>query len=400
MPLRDAKKTDPLTFLIVKSMLLTGFDAPIEGVMYLDRPIREAELLQAIARVNRTRLGKTAGFVVDYYGVAHHLKDALKEYSATDIEGVLQSLKDEIPKLRDRHARVIGLFTSRGHDIADKDDCVFLLKDERLRAEFTVKLKQFLETLDLVLPRPEGLPYVKDAKILGEIYERARTLYRDGPSFLLGKDVGNKVRKLLDDHVISLGINPKIAPIAITDVGFAAAVGQKASPRAKASEMEHAIRHHIRKHLDEDPVHYEKLSERLDEILKKYKDDWDQLVLVLAPLVDEVKGGRNVDDTGLDPVTQAPLWSILKAERQKEKRVTGADEKWLAERTVELVELIRGEVRLVGFWKNPHAREVLRGQVFTFLDDHEIVDFDRAEAVADKVMEWAKASHDKYEGKG
>ncbi len=70
----DPKKTDPLAFLIVKSMLLTGFDAPIESVMYLDRPIREAELLQAIARVNRTGYGKRAGIVVDYYGVANHLK--------------------------------------------------------------------------------------------------------------------------------------------------------------------------------------------------------------------------------------------------------------------------------------------------------------------------------------
>ena len=52
---KDPAKTDPLAFLIVKSMLLTGFDAPIEGVMYLDRPIREAELLQTIARVNRLR---------------------------------------------------------------------------------------------------------------------------------------------------------------------------------------------------------------------------------------------------------------------------------------------------------------------------------------------------------
>ncbi|MDT9081514.1 hypothetical protein RSW80_26160, partial [Escherichia coli] len=64
-------KADPLAFLIVKSMLLTGFDAPIEGVMYLDRPIKEAELLQAIARVNRTGFGKRCGIVVDYYGVAN-----------------------------------------------------------------------------------------------------------------------------------------------------------------------------------------------------------------------------------------------------------------------------------------------------------------------------------------
>ena len=73
-------QTDPLAFLVVKSMLITGFDAPIEGVMYLDRPIKEAELLQAIARVNRPERGKAAGIVVDYYGVARHLKDALAAY--------------------------------------------------------------------------------------------------------------------------------------------------------------------------------------------------------------------------------------------------------------------------------------------------------------------------------
>jgi hypothetical protein len=76
-------------------MLLTGFDAPIEGVMYLDRPIREAELLQAIARVNRTGFGKRCGIVVDYYGVAQHLKEALAAYADEDVEGALASLKDE-----------------------------------------------------------------------------------------------------------------------------------------------------------------------------------------------------------------------------------------------------------------------------------------------------------------
>lgn len=84
------EKTDPLAFLVVKSMLLTGFDAPIEGVMYLDRPIREAELLQAIARVNRTGFGKRCGIVVDYYGVAQHLKEALAAYADEDIQGALQ----------------------------------------------------------------------------------------------------------------------------------------------------------------------------------------------------------------------------------------------------------------------------------------------------------------------
>lgn len=396
----DESKADPLAFLFVKSMLLTGFDAPIEGVMYLDRPIREAELLQAIARVNRTGHGKQAGIVVDYYGVAKHLKEALSAYSDEDIEGALQSLQDEIPKLRDRHQRVLDLFKSRGLDIDDEEACVFALADERFRAELGVKLKMFLATLDVVLPRPEGLPFVRDAKTLGFIYARARTLYRDGKPEI-GKDVGGKVRKLIDDHIVSLGIDPKIPPIAITDAEFEEHVEKQVSPRAKASEMEHAARHHIKKHMDEDPVFYQKLSERLEELLAKFGEEWEQLALALKAFVKEVHEGRQHDDTGLDPVLEAPFFAVLKEERAKESPVSGADEKWLVDLTRQLVALMKDEVSLVGFWKNATRQEELRGRVFMFLDENEIVDFDRADEVADRLMELAKANgHKLVKAKG
>jgi len=138
---KDPAKADPLAFLIVKSMLLTGFDAPIEGVMYLDRSIREAELLQAIARVNRTGFGKSCGIIVDYFGVAHHLKAALAAYSEEDIEGALVGLNDQIPVLRDRHIRVIDIFRRAGlEDLSDDEGCLNVLATEKARAEFTVKL--------------------------------------------------------------------------------------------------------------------------------------------------------------------------------------------------------------------------------------------------------------------
>jgi type I restriction enzyme R subunit len=391
----DPKRSDPLAFLIVKSMLITGFDAPVEGVMYLDRSIREAELLQAVARVNRPRRGKAAGIVVDYFGVARHLKEALAAYSDDDIKGALQSLKDEIPKLRDRRDRCANLFQARGgDDLSDTEACVVLLSDERLRAEFTVKLKQFLDTLDLVLPRPEGLPFVKDAKALAFIYARARNRYREGMP-ALGKSVGGKVRELIDEHVISLGIDPKIPPISITDAEFAEHVGKQASPRAKASEMEHAIRHHIRKNLDQDPVHYTKLSERLEAILRQFGENWDQLVLALKDFVEEVEAGRQEAPAGLDPQTQGPFLAILKEEREKQGPVSDSDLAWLAGLTIQLVDRIRTQSSVVGFWANPHAREVLRGEIFTFLDDTEIVPFEDADAVADRLMELAKANQHK-----
>ncbi len=391
----DPKRRDPLAFLVVKSMLITGFDAPIEGVMYLDRSIREAELLQAIARVNRPRRGKAAGIVVDYFGVARHLKEALAAYSAEDIQGALQSLKDEIPKLRDRRDRCANLFESRGvHDLSATEACVVLLSDERLRAEFTVKLKQFLDTLDLVLPRPEGLPFVKDAKTLAFIYARARNRYREGMP-VLGKSIGGKVRELIDEHVISLGIDPKIPPISITDAEFADHVAKQASPRAKASEMEHAIRHHIRKNLDQDPVHYTKLSERLEAILKQFGENWDQLALALKDFIEEVEAGRQEAPPGLDPQTQGPFLAILNEEREKQGPVSDTDLGWLAGLTIQLVGYIRSQTSVVGFWSNAYAREVLRGQIFTFLDDYEIVPFEDADGVADRLMELAKANQDK-----
>lgn len=387
---------DPLAFLVVKSMLLTGFDAPIEGVMYLDRPIREAELLQAIARVNRTGHGKEAGIVVDYYGVARHLKEALSAYSAEDVEGALRSLADEIPKLRDRHARVAALFAGRGVDpAADAEAAVRLLEDEKLRAEFAVKLKMFLATLDLVLPRPEGLPYVGAAAKLGEIYTRARNRYREGlPA--LSKAIGRKVQRLIDEHVVSLGIDPKIPPIQITDAKFSDHVGRTVSDRAKASEMEHALRHHISKHLDEDPVHYQRLSERLEEILARFGEDWKQLALALRDFVDEVYQGRKRDEEiGLDPKLHAPFYDLLKQEREKQTPVEGADVRWLADLTVRMVEEIRSEVSVVGFWKNPTRQDELRGHLFLFLDENEVVDFDRCDAVADRLVELAKANHER-----
>ena len=94
--------SDPTAILIVKSMLLTGFVAPNAQVLYLDRLIREAELLQAIARVNRTADGKDYGLVVDYYGVVNHLTEALAAYTAADgnlddlVAGSLHSLTEEM----------------------------------------------------------------------------------------------------------------------------------------------------------------------------------------------------------------------------------------------------------------------------------------------------------------
>lgn len=398
------EKTDPLAFLVVKSMLLTGFDAPIEGVMYLDRPIREAELLQAIARVNRTGFGKRCGIVVDYYGVAQHLKDALAAYADEDVEGALASLKDEIPVLRDRHRRLTDLFRQRGiASLHDTEDCIQALSNERLRAEFAVKLKAFLASLDTVLPRPEGLPYSADAKQLAYIHARARNRYQDMP--VLGKDVGAKVRMLIDAHVISLGIDPKIPPIQLTDAEFDAHLARAAGDRAKASEMEHAIRSHIRRHLDEDPVLYRKLSERLNDILQTLGEQWSAVIAQLQTIIDELRTGRlDTDETADDlPEHCAPFLRTLLDVVQADQSPPPADLQRLKDVTVELVDLLIQELQSNRNIWSPHkraAQDELNGQIFDYLMRLRppLVDTDKAGVLADRLMEQARANHDRLSG--
>src|SRR5207249_8506322 len=110
-------------------MLLTGFDAPVEQVLYLDRRMVAHDLLQAIARVNRTCGTKKCGYVVDYIGVARHLNQALKDYDAEDVQGTILDIAVELAKLLDRRARAVAVFTDRGvTDLYSQvDACVYLL---------------------------------------------------------------------------------------------------------------------------------------------------------------------------------------------------------------------------------------------------------------------------------
>jgi len=276
-------------------------------------------------------------------------------------------------------------------ELSGTEASIELLRDEKLRAEFHVTLKKYLATLDSVLPRPEALPYVDDAKVLSYIQARAQRRYR-GDEPLIGSEVGAKVRALIDEHIESQGIDQKVPPISITDTDFDQHIESERSPKARASEMEHALRHHIRKHFDEDPVHYTKLSERLDAVLASLQDQWDQLTLALKDLVADATKGREADDTGLDPQTEAPFYDVLK---HLVPSVDEAKGEMLRDTTLELVARLQREIKIAGFWKKPEARRSLSNEIVQLLDDTNLFEFDKLEGVAEKVMQLAKANHDK-----
>ncbi|MGW2296104.1 type I restriction endonuclease subunit R [Streptomyces violaceorubidus] len=286
----------PIAFLIVKSMLLTGFDAPREQVLYLDRPIRDAELLQAVARVNRTSPGKEVGYVVDYYGVFEHLSSALAGYRSADVTDTMRKLSYEVDKLGPAAQKVRDFLRRNGIDDTQLDQLAMLgpaalaLQPEDLRFDFDEVLHEFLATLERVLPHEDALDYVADARRWSLLQKRVRRLCRDdeGGTFTLRR-YGRKVRAMIADHLEGPEIDQVIPPVSLTALTFDDAV-RRLPPQEAAAEMGHALRFHLEERTKrEDPVKYERLSTRLEEILRTMPGRFEEQMEEFGPLIEEAR---------------------------------------------------------------------------------------------------------------
>lgn len=301
-----------LCFLIVKDMLLTGFDAPVEQVMYLDRPLREHGLLQAIARVNRTcGAKKKCGYVVDYFGVSDNLQEALAIFDTADIGTPMTSVNDLYRQMQGYHQAAISMF--RGTDPEDLDALVRLLKPENKRAEFDSAYKRFAASIERILPNRIDIQYLNDLRWLAYIRIAAKALYEAETKIDIS-DCGEKVRKLIADHIASDGIRQWIEPVTLFDKDFKQKLGGLKSSEAVASAMEHAIRHAITARLDNNPKFYTNLLEKLKKILAETDGAWEAMKAQLELLTEEVASGEqtDADKLGLD-LKEYALYGAVKA---------------------------------------------------------------------------------------
>ncbi|RLA20012.1 MAG: type I restriction endonuclease subunit R, partial [Gammaproteobacteria bacterium] len=408
------KEYTGIAFLIVCDMLLTGFDAPVEQVMYIDKKIREHTLLQAIARTNRVAKGKSRGYIVDYIGLANHLTNALTIYAATDEQEELalslKNITSEVPILEERYQRLLQLFDH--HKVQGVEDfvqgklvniqedalvvhqAVTLLKDEKLRADFEVYLKKFLMSLDIILPHEVALPFRVPAKRFAYILRVTKERYKDD-SLDLG-DAGEKVKDLINAYLISLGINPKVPPIELLADDFIEQLNQHAgdNDEAKASEMEHAIRKHCTVHEDEDPAFYKSMTEKVENLIDQYHDQWDLLAEELEKLRGEVVEGRSGGEEGMSQEATTFYHHIInEAFDNGEVPIHAKDKmKALMEAVVDMLQETIGGIE---FWQNPDKQKQLRSQIKTELTLTNIPELKQnRERVAVEIMKLAKNRHD------
>lgn len=200
-------KNEQPKILIVTQKLLTGFDAPILYCMYLDKPMRDHVLLQAIARVNRPYedadgLVKPAGFVLDFVGIFENMKKALA-FDSDTVESVIQNidvLKEAFAKLMREDAQQY-LPLAEGSDDKAKEQAIGYFEDKEVRETFFTFFKQVQNLYNILSPDPFLREFIEDYQTLAILYGLIRNAHSD--HIYVDKELTAKTRKLLQDHTES-----------------------------------------------------------------------------------------------------------------------------------------------------------------------------------------------------
>ena len=198
---RFRDSNDPLKYLIVTSKLLTGFDAPILQVMYLDKPMRDHNLLQAICRTNRVYPNKTHGLIVDYLGIFDDVASAMDfdEKAVLKVITNLEELKKELPG---QVTKCLAFFPKVDRSVGGYEgliaaqDC---LPDNESRDKFAAEYTVLSRLWEALSPDPCLGPYEVDYKWLTQVYESVKPA--SGHGKLLWHSLGAKTIELVHENV-------------------------------------------------------------------------------------------------------------------------------------------------------------------------------------------------------
>lgn len=275
-----------IDILIVVDKLLTGFDAPKASTLYLDKQIKEHNLLQAIARVNRLCDGKDYGYIVDYRGLLGELDKALtmyqeaglEEFNEEDIKSSVYYIDTEINNMFKAYEDLKELFK----DIKNKNDLEeyeILLEDEIIRKDFYNKLCKFGSMLGIILPSDQAYYKVGKEKISElrkaiSFYQKLRATVKLRYSETIDhKEYETKMQKLLDNYVVAKEMMRITEPVNITDSeNFDKELEKMGTDRGKADSIRTRLTRTISEKSKEDPAYYKKFSIRIEETIEAYRN--------------------------------------------------------------------------------------------------------------------------------
>jgi type I restriction enzyme R subunit len=282
--LEDFHRADGVDLLIVVDKLLVGFDEPRSTVLYIDKPLKDHAILQAIARVNRLFEGKEFGYVMDYRGILGELNEAIQTYDALadfdsdDVAGTIADVAAEVEKLPQRHSDLWAVF--RGVDTGDAEAMERFLEPEDQRQVFYDALTAYARTLKVALstttfyettPESRIQTYKNDLKKFHNLRMSVKIRYAEAIDF---RDYEQKIRKLLDDHIDAQGVKQLTAEVEIFDAEqFDEAVAGLGTPRARAEAILNHLQRTALEKMETDPAYYRDFSQMIAETLKAIEQE-------------------------------------------------------------------------------------------------------------------------------
>lgn len=297
--IQNSFKAGQIDILIVCSKLLTGFDAPICQVLYIDKELKEHGLLQAIARTNRLYDGKDYGLIVDYRGLLQNLDTAMDMYSGAglenfdngDLKGTVTDVMFAVGKLRETYTQLDDLFASVPNK-KDENAIGDYLANDKIRAEFYNRLCVFGRALNLVLnsvtayeavPKDELKTYQDSFVLLSKVRRSVKVRYGDA---IDNKEFEPLMQNLLDTHLSVAGLKQITNPVDVLNKNdFEKELEELGSLRAKADAITNRLTKSISEKYDENPAYYDSFSKRIKETLDLYKEK----VITEAEYLDKMK---------------------------------------------------------------------------------------------------------------
>ncbi|HYO66206.1 MAG TPA: HsdR family type I site-specific deoxyribonuclease, partial [Archangium sp.] len=260
---------DPLKLLIVTAKLLTGFDAPILQAMYLDKPLRDHTLLQAICRTNRTYGDKkTHGLIVDYLGVFDDVAKALEfdEKGFRDVVSNIARLKDQ---LDEAVQKCLAFFpgvdrTQTGYEgLMAAQEC---LPNNDVRDAFAAEFSVLGKLWEAISPDPMLLAFETDYRWLSQVYASVQPT--SGMGRLIWHALGAKTIELIHQNVHVEAVRDDLETL-VLDAGLLEAVMGSPDPKKKGRELELQLTARLRKHMGQ--PRYKMLSERLEALKERHE---------------------------------------------------------------------------------------------------------------------------------
>lgn len=275
--------------LIVTQKLLTGFDAPVLYCMYLDKPLKDHTLLQALARVNRPLSDeegekKTTGLIVDFVGVLDNLKKALSFDSAT-IEGALTDLsvlKDKFAELMKDAQQYLSI-VEQGID--DKTLTVISERfvDIKEREKFFKLFRQIQDIYEILSPDVFLRDYLEAYKSLGQLYKIVQNIFRPQEADLY-RDLRNKTKELIRKHVDLEQIVDNLPAYKIDEKVIEKVERERVPEKAKVVNLYRSIVLHVQVNVKQEP-YLHSLGERADNIIKRFEERQTQSKEALKALI-------------------------------------------------------------------------------------------------------------------